>query len=122
MKLLAKLKEVASKPVTATSAYSTAMYGVPVTMDDILRRVYNRIDDGIKSKSMGNQFSLVCDIDEVVMQRLDDIIKRYSSLGFIVKVIDKEIFNEIEGVYLFINWRNCSILNNSKDDDGNSEE
>lgn len=118
MKLLTKLREVASKSITATSAYSTAMYGTPVTMEDILRRVYNRIDDGIKSKSMGNQFSLVCDMDEVVMQRMDDIIKRYSSLGFIVKVIDKNVFSEIEGTYLFINWRDCSKLNAKENEDG----
>lgn len=111
MGLVDKVKEVASGvKLTADSAYSMSKYGEVVNDNDLLRRFYSRVDDYIRIKSDSSKYGvslygIVYDIDEDISPYINDVVKHYEELGFMTKIIDNKVFDNLNGVYLFISWK-----------------
>lgn len=102
-----KEKIQSEKSVSAWSMYSIAKYGKVYSKSQIFELYCNRINCLIRSKSesVDPQFCAAFDVDEDLKFILDDIINKYKSMGFYVKVLSEDTEEGLSGKYVFLSWR-----------------
>lgn len=91
---------------TANNVYLNTRYGRIETEEERLKKLYNRINSLIESKSIQGEFCCAIDVPkELAAKSTNDIIEYYKNKGFTV-VNMKDVIEGIDKTFLFITWAN----------------